>query len=303
MRVAVAGAGGFLGRHLTTTLRDRGDEVVAFVRPGGAAPDGPRVRWDPSRHVLDDGDLDRAGPLDAVVNLAGVGIAEHRWTPARRAQVLSSRVNATRLLVEATGSAGPDAPFLASASAIGYYGPRGDDVVDESSSRGTGFLADVCAQWETAATKDPRRSVAVLRTGIVLGADGGALARQLPLFRWGLGGMLGDGRQWMSPISLVDVIGSILWVIDRRVTGAVNLTMPTPVTNRDFTRSLARAVGRPAVLRVPRAALAAVLGGDLAREVVLASQRVIPGVLSDSGYPFRHLDVDSALAAALAARR
>ena len=207
MRVGVAGAGGFLGRHLIAALIERGDEVVAFVRPGGAPFAGPQIRWDPSRHAIDDGDLERAGALDAVVNLAGVGIADHRWTPARRAEVLSSRVNATRLLVESVCASKADSPFLASASAIGYYGPRGDDVVDESSSRGTGFLSDVCAEWEDAATSGGGdRPVALLRTGIVLSANGGALARQLPLFRWGIGGTLGDGRQWMSPISLVDLV-------------------------------------------------------------------------------------------------
>ncbi len=276
----------------------------AFARPGGAAFAGPTVRWDPSRHVVDEGDLGRTGPLDAIVNLAGIGIADHRWTPARRAALLSSRVNATRLLVDVAGASGPDATFLANASAIGYYGPRGDDVIDESSSRGEGFLTDVCVAWEGAATRGPAAGpVALLRTGIVLAAHGGALARQLPLFRWGLGGTLGDGRQWTSPISLDDWVASLLWVIDHRLTGPINLTMPTPVTNRDFTRSLAKALGRPAVLRVPRAALAAVLGRDLTREVVLASQRVVPRTLTESGYRFMHPDVATALAAALGARR
>lgn len=303
MRVGVTGSRGFIGTALVVALRERGDQVVAFVRPGGAPVVGDAIRWDPARGLVDEGDLRREGGLDAVVNLAGVGLAQSRWSAARRAEILSSRVATTTLLVEALAARGSGLPFLASGSAIGFYGDRGDEEVDEATARGTGFLADVCAAWESAAASAHGPPAALLRSGLVLGAGGGALARQLPLFRAGLGGTLGDGRQWMSPISLVDQVRAIQWVIDRQLGGPVNLTGPAPVTNREFTRALAAELRRPGLLRVPEFALAAVLGRQLSAELVLASQRVIPRVLSDSGFRFDHPDAATELRAALAPRR
>lgn len=302
MRVGVTGAGGFIGSALVSALTERGDDAVAFVRPASTSVTVATIRWDPSRGQINEGDLRREGTLDAVVNLAGAGIADHRWTAARRAEVLTSRVAATALLVEALQSRG-DATFLANGSAIGYYGARGDEVITEATTRGTGFLADVSAEWEDAAAPEGSRvPVACLRSGIVLDAEGGALARQLPLFRFGLGGALGSGRQWMSPISLVDEVRAILWILDRRLAGPFNLTAPNPVTNREFTRTLGQVMIRPTLLRVPAFALGAVLGRELASEVVLASQRVVPRALEGSGFTFRHADVSSALKSALGPR-
>jgi uncharacterized protein (TIGR01777 family) len=303
VRVGVTGSRGFIGRALVAALRERGDEVVAFVRPGGADVAGPSIRWDPSRDLVDEGDLNREGGLDAVVHLAGVGLAQRRWSVAQKAAIVDSRVRATTLLVGVLGSRGSEPPFLASASAVGFYGDRGEELLDESAGRGTGFLADLCVAWEAAASSTDAPPGARLRSGLVLGANGGALARQLPLFRVGLGGTLGDGRQWLSPISLVDHVRAIQWILDRRLAGPLNLTGPRPATNREFTRALGAALGRPSVVRVPSLALAVVLGRQLSAELVLASQRVIPHALSESGFDFRFPDVESALAEALTRRR
>lgn len=301
MRVGVTGASGFIGSALVASLAARGDDVVSFTRPGATAPSGMSVRWDPGRGLVDDDDLRRVGPLDAVVHLAGAGLASRRWTAARKAEILESRTRSTHALVNALLNAPFPVPFLASASAVGYYGSRGDEVLDEASSPGQGFLARVCLEWERAANElaDRATGVATLRTGIVAGSHGGALARQLVLFRLGLGGRLGSGRQWLSPISLHDATRAILFVIDNRLTGAVNLVAPCALTNRDFTAALARAVHRPAVIPVPEFALRLALGSELARDAALASQRVQPGVLARSGFDFHHADIDALLAWAL----
>ncbi|MFI5035915.1 MAG: TIGR01777 family oxidoreductase [Acidimicrobiales bacterium] len=304
MRVGITGASGFIGTALVSALSARGDTVVAFVRPGGPTRPGPTVRWDPERHLIDDTDWRREGHLDAVVNLAGAGIADRRWTEERKRAILSSRVSSTALLVEALREAPGGAPFLASASAVGYYGSRGDEVLTEQSASGGDFLARVCRQWE-----DEARSlsavgagVATLRTGIVLSARGGALAAQLHLFRAGLGGRLGTGDQWLSPITLADLVRAILFVVDRRLEGPVNLVGPYAVTNRAFTSALARTLHRPALLPVPRWALRLALGAELADGAVLASQRVSPRGLLASGFTFRHDEISTALRIAVADR-
>jgi len=275
--------------------------VVTFVRPTGGTASGETIRWDPTANDLDENDLRRVGGLDAIVHLAGAGIGDRRWSDERKALILQSRLNSTTLVVQAIESLASGVGVLASGSAIGIYGSRGAELLEESSTHGSDFLASVCEAWEDAA--QPAAStgtvVTTLRTGIVMSASGGALRRQLPLFKLGLGGVLGDGRQWISPIALVDEVRAILSLIDHPEAGPVNLSAPDPVTNRDFTRALARALGRPAVLRVPAFALAVALGPELAHEAVLASQRVQPAKLIDRGFRFTCPTTSEILVAAL----
>jgi uncharacterized protein (TIGR01777 family) len=305
MRVGVTGSSGFIGSALVEALNERGDEVVRFVRPTSGEHDGHVIRWDPSTGVVDDDDLRRAGGFDAVVNLAGTGIADRRWTTARKQEILTSRIASTSLLVQAITSTDAGTPVLASGSAIGYYGSRGGEVLDESSTRGEDFLAEVCVLWEQAARplEAQGASVSYLRTGIVMSARGGALKKQLPLFRLGLGGRLSSGRQWLSPISLLDEVRAILWIIDHKVRGPVNLVAPSPLTNAAFTKALARQLRRPALAPVPALALELVLGRELASGAVLASQRIKPTALANSGFAFDHPDASSMLHWALSANR
>jgi len=237
--------------------------------------------------------------------MAGAGIGDHRWTDARRQEIMASRVGPTRLLAGIAAHLDPVPGVLVSASAIGYYGDRGDEILTEESAPGEGFLADVCRAWEdaTAPAGDWMR-VVHLRTGVVLSALGGALAKQLPLFRLGLGGRLGSGRQYTSWITLDDEVSAIRRALeDDRLTGPLNATAPNPVTNAELTRALGRALHRPTLLTVPRPALAVVLGGEMSRELLLGGQRVHPARLIALGHTFAHPDIDSALDAVLAPGR
>jgi len=301
MRVGVTGSTGYLGTALVSALEERGDDVVRFVRPSTAPVTGLVVRWDPERHLIDEGDLAAAGGFDAVVNLAGTGIADHRWSARYRAAVLTSRTSATSLLVQSLTTLTSGVAVLVNGSAIGFYGDRGDEVLDESSATGDDYVAQVCREWEAAASAfvATGASLAIARTGNVLGAHGGVLERIRPLFRAGMGGVIGTGRQWTSPISLRDEVSALLWLIDRQLAGTFNLCAPEPCTNREMTRSLARAVHRPAFLRVPRPALRLALGGELADNTVLISQRVVPTALVGSGFVFRDSSIDAIVASAL----
>ncbi|MEO9180030.1 MAG: TIGR01777 family oxidoreductase [Acidimicrobiales bacterium] len=301
MRVGVTGSSGFIGSALVEALQERGDDVVRFVRPQSRGDNGAVIRWDPSQGYVDEQDLRRQGGFDAVVNLAGAGIAEHRWTRTRRAEILRSRLDATSLLVRALGDVRAGATLLASGSAIGYYGSCGDQLLDESAPRGQDFLAEVCVGWERAAGAASAlgTTVAFLRTGIVMSEKGGALKRQLPLFRWGAGGRLSAGGQWLSPISMRDEVRAILWIIDHKVEGPFNLVAPMPLTNRDFTSELARQLHRRAFLAVPAVALEIALGRELANIAVLASQRTLPQRLLEEGFVHDHPDASAILAWAL----
>ncbi len=301
MHVGLTGASGLIGRATAQALRERGDTVVTFVRPTGGAATGETIRWDPAANDLDDDDLRRVGGLDAIVHLAGAGIGDRRWSDERKALILQSRLASTALVVQAITAFASGVGVLASGSAIGVYGSRGSELLDESSAHGSDFLASVCEAWEDAAQPAANSGTVVttLRTGIVMSARGGALKRQLPLFKLGLGGVLGNGRQWISPIALVDEVRAILSLIDQPEAGPVNLSAPDPVTNRAFTHALARALGRPAMLRVPAFALALALGPELAHEAVLASQRVHPAKLIDRGFRFTYPTTPELLVAAL----
>jgi len=296
MRIGITGASGLIGSALMPALRADGHDVARFVRGDAAGAD--ERPWDPAAGRLDPGHVE---DLDAVVHLAGAGVADKRWSEQRKRVVLGSRVDGTTAVAQAMAAAqGPK--VLLSSSAIGWYGDTGDRLTDESGPTGQGFLADVCRQWEasTAPAEAAGLRVAHLRTGIVLSGKGGALGPQLPLFKLGLGAPLGTGRQWVSWISLHDEVAAIRHLLTADVSGPVNLVGPAPVTNKDFTKALGRAVHRPTLpIKVPGFVLKAMLG-QFAEEGVLIGQRLAPKVLQDSGFRFAHADVDSALQAELA---
>jgi len=299
MKIAITGATGFLGRALVASLIERGDTPILFSRAQTAERNV--VRWQPSAGEVNRDDLARVGSIDAFVHLAGAGIADKRWTAGRKKEILESRTNGTALLAKTiVGLEAPPAVVL-SGSAIGYYGSKGDEVLTEASPPGEGFLADVCVAWEDAALpiKDAGITLTWLRTGIVMGSHGGALKKQLPLFKTGVGGRLGSGRQYLSPISLQDEIQAILFLLDNKIAGPVNLVAPEPITNREFTRALGAAVHRPAKAAVPRLALYIALGSELVSEALMASQRVIPATLEAHDFVFKHRTIDQILLAAL----
>jgi uncharacterized protein len=299
MKIAITGATGFLGRALVAALHERGDSPILFARTDAAERNV--VRWQPSSGEVNREDLARVGSIDAFVHLAGAGIADKRWTTGRKREILESRTEGTALLAKTiTGLEIPPSVVL-SGSAIGFYGSRGDEVLTETSARGEGFLADVCEAWENAAmpVHEAGITLTLLRTGIVMGSRGGALKKQLPLFRAGVGGRLGSGRQFLSPISLHDEIQAMLFLLDNPCAGPVNLVSPDPITNRAFTAALGAAVHRPTVAAVPRLALDIALGSELVSEALLASQRVIPSVLEAQGFIFKHRTIEQVLGAAL----
>ncbi len=301
VRVGITGSTGLIGRALEASLRARGDTVVPFVRPTTKDRPSPSVRWDPSRDLIDFDDLRQVGALDAVVHLAGSGIGDRRWTSMRKAEIVRSRVEGTTLLASSFTELADGVGFFASASAIGWYGNRGDDVLDEASPRGEGFLSDVCVEWEraTAPASASSTPVAHLRSGIVISARGGALKKQLPAFRVGLGAYFASGHQWMSPISIDDEVRAILWIVDHRLEGPFNLVAPEPTTNRRFSEELGAALHRPVKLRVPRVVLSNLFGAEMADELLLTSQRVVPTRLLESGFAFLHRDASSTIRAAL----
>ncbi|MCW2509559.1 MAG: hypothetical protein JWP68_2707 [Modestobacter sp.] len=299
MKVAVTGSSGLIGPELVRSLRADGHEVLRLVRRTPRTVD--EHRWEPALHRIPPGLLD---DVDAVVNLAGVGVSDRRWTSKHKRQVLSSRVDSTATVSRALAGSAASHPdrerVLLSASAVGWYGDTGDRVVDETAPPGDDFLARVCVEWEAATAPAAAAGVRVvtLRTGLVLGR-GGLLARLLPLFRLGLGGKLGSGRQYMSWISLRDEVDAIRFLLTAPVSGPVNLTGPEPVTNAAFTEALATALHRPAFLTVPGPALQLALG-EFARVGVLAGQRAVPTVLERAGYSFHHPDLAAALQSAIA---
>ncbi len=292
LRVVVAGASGPIGRALLRVLQEQGAEVRRLVR---RTPKGPHeVVWDPEVGALDPEVFDGT---DALVNLAGRSIAARRWTPSVQREILDSRVRSTRLLVDAVRRTSATPAVLVSASAIGYYGDRGDEVLDESSPPGRGFLSQVAQAWEAEARRAERMGMRVVRArfGIVLARDGGVLRTMLPFFRAGLGGPLGSGHQWWSWIHGDDVAAVLVAAVrDASLEGPVNVVSPAAATNREFTRALASALRRPAVLRVPAFALR-LAGGAMADEMMLASQRVVPRKLQARGFQFRWPELEPAL--------
>ncbi|PAK22073.1 TIGR01777 family protein [Streptomyces sp. alain-838] len=294
-RVAVAGASGVIGAALVRSLTADGHEVVRLVRrpPRGA----DEVRWDP-----EGGRVDAAGlaGCDAVVNLAGAGVGDRRWTDAYKTRIRSSRVHGTTALAEAVASMEQPPRVFVNGSAIGFYGETGDRPVDESAPAGDGFLPSLCVEWEAAAA--PARHAGVrtvfVRTGLVVSRRGGAWGRLFPLFRAGLGGRLGDGSQYWSFVSLHDEVAAIRYLMEREdLSGPFNLTAPRPVTNREITVAMGRVLRRPAPFAVPAPVLRAVLG-EMAGDV-LGSARVLPARLQESGFRFAFPEIDGAIRAAL----
>lgn len=287
MRVLIAGSSGLIGSALTEALEQRQVEVVRLVR---RAPQSPQERWwDPSNGSIDPDALDG---VDAVVNLAGAGIADRPWTKKYQQQLVLSRLTSTRTLVAALEQS-PVGRFL-SASAIGYYGAHcGDTELTEESPVGTGFLAGLCQAWENAAT--PFASTALLRTGNVLTNRGGFLGKQRLLYQLGLGGPVGNGQQWLSWITLQDHVRAMLWALEGGQRGPINLVAPEPVRNRDFAHDYARSLGRPAWMPFPRLPVAVVLGGDMVDQTIAAGQRVLPNILTQGGFAWDHPTLPDAL--------
>jgi uncharacterized protein len=294
MRVAITGSSGLIGSALGRSLSDDGHEVVPVVRDRSRGG----VVWDPDRRTIDAAGL---SGVDAVVHLAGEPIGARRWTDEQKRRIRESRTSGTRLLAETLATLDEPPAVLVSGSAIGVYGDRGDEVLHESSPAGTGFLAEVVQAWEAATTpaEDAGIRVARIRSGIVLERGEGALAKMLPLFRVGLGGRFGSGRQWWSWISIEDEVRAIRFLVDNDVRGPVNLVAPGPVTNREFTAVLGQVLRRPVVLPVPPFGPKLLLGAELAGELLFTSQRVEPRALTTAGFEFRHRDLDAALRAVL----
>lgn len=297
MKIVIAGGTGFIGEPLVKRLLARGDDVAVLTRDPARAGVGRPLQWDARTQGPWS---DSVAGADAVVNLAGENIAGGRWTEARKRRLLESRVQATDALVEAMHAAPSPRRALVNASAIGFYGDRHDEELDETSARGGGFLADLVERWEAAAREaEPLARVVVLRFGVVLGSDGGALQKMLLPFKLGAGGPIGSGRQWMSWIARQDVVRMIEWAIDNdSARGIYNATAPHPVRNRDFARALGRAMSRPAFIPAPRFALR-IAFGQMAEEVLLGGQKVLPRRAEREGFRFEATELDSALARAL----
>lgn len=296
--VLVSGASGFLGSAVSAVLRAEGHRVVPMIRRG--APSGDAVPWQPETGNIDREALARTAP-DVVINFAGEPIAQ-RWTDDRKLKIRESRIRGTTALAKALAALERKPGVFVSGSAIGYYGAqRGDEALDESSTAGDDYLAQTARDWEAAAAPAAAAGIrlALVRTGLVLGVNGGVLQKMLLPFQMGVGGQLGDGKQWMSWISLEDYARAVQFVIaNAAMSGAANFVAPEPVRNDEFTRTLGRVLNRPAVLPVPSFALD-IFFGNMANETMLASQRVLPKKLAGAGFEFRHPQLENALRAEL----
>jgi uncharacterized protein (TIGR01777 family) len=296
MDVVISGASGLIGTALARSLRDDGHRVISLVRRPPQGED--EIRWDPA---ADDIDRPALEGVDAVVHLAGAGIADKRWTPARRREILESRTHGTVLLAGALAKLDRPPKVLVSGSAVGYYGDGGDAVLTEDSPPGHVFLSTLCEAWEAAAAPavDAGIRTAFARTGLVLTSKGGSLGKLVPLFRLGLGGRMGGGREYWSWISLTDEVRALRFLLDHEVSGPFNLTGPTPVRNAEVTEVLAKVLHRPALLPIPSFGPKLVLGADLANQLLFLSQRIEPRALLDAGFTFEHPDIETALRAEL----
>jgi uncharacterized protein (TIGR01777 family) len=287
-RIAVTGASGLIGSALVGYLKSEGHTVQRLVRRTTVAPD--EIRWDPKTGYVD---IDALRGVDAVIHLAGVGVGDKRWTKRYKSEILNSRLLGTTAIANAVAEVKPQ--VFISASAIGWYGDSGNRAVVESDSVGNDFLAAVCREWEGAADLAGEVRTVKLRTGLVLDPTGGALGRMLPLFRFGLGGKLGSGKQWWSWITLHDVVLAIVFCLEKKISGPVNLTSPNPVTNQEFTSALARAMKRPALFPAPAIALKIALGGFSSE--VLGSKKVMPSALTEAGFKWDYPHISTALEA------
>ncbi len=285
-RIAITGASGLIGTALVGYLKSQGHTVQRLVRR--TAVSSEEITWDPIAGTVD---MDALAGVDAVIHLAGAGVSDKRWTKKYKSEILNSRLLGTTTIAKAVAIVKPQ--VFISASAIGWYGESGNRAVVESDRVGDDFLAAVCREWESAADLAGDVRTVKLRTGLVLDPTGGALGKMLPIFRFGLGGKLSNGKQWWSWITLHDQIRAIAFLLESKVSGPVNLTSPNPVTNSEFTAGLARAMHRPALLPVPALALKIVLGGFSSE--VLGSKKVMPQALTEAGFTFDYPHISSAL--------
>ena len=287
-RIAITGASGLIGSALVGHLKSEGHTVQRLVRRATVAPD--EIQWDPKTGYVD---IEALRGVDAVIHLAGVGVGDKRWSKRYKSEILNSRLLGTTAIANAVAEVKPQ--VFISASAIGWYGDSGNRAVVETDSVGNDFLAAVCREWEGAADLAGDVRTVKLRTGLVLDPTGGALGRMLPLFRFGLGGKLGSGKQWWSWFTLHDVVRAIIFALEHPISGPVNLTTPNPVTNQEFTAALAQAMKRPALFPAPAIALKIALGGFSSE--VLGSKKVLPNALSDAGFVWDYPHITNALTA------
>ncbi len=287
-RIAITGASGLIGSALVGYLKSEGHTVQRLVRRTPIAPD--EVQWDPKSGFVD---LEPLRGVYAIIHLAGAGVGDKRWNKKYKAEILNSRLLGTTAIAHAVTELAPE--VFISASAIGWYGESGNRAVIESDKCGDDFLAAVCREWEGAADLAQNTRTVKIRTGLVLDPTGGALGKMLPLFRFGLGGKMGNGKQWWSWITLHDLIRAIAFLLERDISGPVNLTAPNPVTNQEFTSALARAMRRPALFPAPAIALKIALGGFSSE--ILGSKKVVPQSLTDAGFEWDYPHISSALAA------
>ena len=287
-RIAITGASGLIGTALVGHLKSEGHTVQRFVRRPVVAPD--EIQWDPKTGYVD---IEALRGVDAVIHLAGVGVGDKRWSKKYKAEILNSRLLGTTAIARAVSEVKPQ--VFISASAIGWYGESGNRAVVESDRVGDDFLAAVCREWEAAADLAQGVRTVKIRTGLVLDPTGGALGKMLPLFRLGLGGKLGNGKQWWSWITLHDVIRAISFLLEKKIEGPVNLTSPNPVTNQEFTSALARAMHRPALFPAPAIGLKIALGGFSSE--ILGSKKVMPQELSNAGFTWDYPHITNALTA------
>ena len=287
-RIAITGASGLIGTALVGHLKSEGHTVQRFVRRPVVAPD--EIQWDTKTGYVD---IEALRGVDAIIHLAGVGVGDKRWSKKYKAEILNSRLLGTTAIANAVNEVKPQ--VFISASAIGWYGESGNRAVIESDRAGDDFLAAVCREWEGAADLASGTRVVKIRTGLVLDPTGGALGRMLPLFRLGLGGKLGNGKQWWSWITLHDQIRAITFLLENNISGPVNITSPNPVTNQEFTSALAQAIHRPALFPAPAIALKIALGGFSSE--ILGSKKVIPHALTEAGFNWDYPHITSALTA------
>ena len=285
-RIAITGSSGLIGSALVGHLKSQGHTVQRVVRRQAVAPD--EISWNPSTSEID---LSALEGVDAVIHLAGAGVGDHRWTKKYKATILNSRLLGTTTIAQACATVKPS--VFISASAMGWYGETGNRAVDENDRAGDDFLAAVCREWEAAADLAVGVRTVKTRTGLVLDPTGGALGKMLPLFRLGVGGRMGSGKQWWSWITLHDEVKAITHLLSSQLEGAVNITSPNPVTNEEFTAALARALHRPALLPVPGFALRLALGGFSSE--ILGSKKVLPTALTDDGFLFDYPHLTTAL--------
>jgi uncharacterized protein (TIGR01777 family) len=294
MRILITGASGLIGKALQKSFEEKGYEMMLATR--SEPKDGRHIQWNTDTGFADE-DIERLEGLDAVIHLAGEGIAGLRWTDEKKKAIRDSRVFGTRTMIEAFARLEQKPKVFISGSALGFYGDRGDDEMTEASSAGTTFLAEVCKEWESESRRaeDLGIRTVLLRTGIVLSKDGGALATMLTPFKLGVGGVVGSGKQWMSWISLDDVVGIINYALENEsVRGAVNVVSPNPVTNEEFTKTLGTVLYRPTFLPLPEFAVNLVFG-EMGDALLIDSTKVIPKRMKDAGYEFKFTDLQTAL--------